>query len=199
MVEGITTDTRDSSATDFVSFNNQVYFKANDGINGYQIWTYDGINPPTVFFDINTEWLIEFNNQLYFSQAYDDELWKYDGINPPTNVFTGSENWSASSVDPIVFNDELYYRGDMGYGSDTYGELWSFDGVNPPSMAADIDTGPGVSGPSVEEFTIFDDKLFFAATDGYTNNGTELWVYDGVNASMVADIRPGGWLSLIHI
>ena len=192
MVEGITTDTRDSSATDFVSFNNQVYFKADDGINGDQIWTYDGINPPTVFFDINPDWLIEFNNELYFSHAWEDELWKYDGINPPTNVFTGSENWSASSIDPIVFNDEIYFRGGLSdYGSAAYNELWSFDGVNPPSMVADINTAT-TSGSYVEEFTIFDDKLFFAATNGFIENGNELWVYDGVNASMVADIKLGG-------
>ncbi|MFK8005657.1 MAG: T9SS type A sorting domain-containing protein [Saprospiraceae bacterium] len=57
------------------------------------------------------------------------------------------------------------------------------------AIVENINSGSLSSNPS--NFTEFDGKLYFSATDG--SNGKELWVYDGVNTtSMVADIRSGG-------
>ena len=77
-------------------FNNELYFSANDGTNGYELWKYDGTNAPSMVADINSGsgnsdpgYLTVFNNELYFS-AYDIsngyELWKYDGTNAPSII-----------------------------------------------------------------------------------------------------------------
>jgi ELWxxDGT repeat protein len=55
-------------------------------------------------------------------------------------------------------------------------------------MVADINSGSGSSNP--DYLTVYDGKLYFQAYDG--TNGSELWVYDGSTASMVADINSSG-------
>ena len=76
-------------------FNNALYFKADDGTNGDELWKYDGVNAPSMVADINPngdsflEGLTVFNNELYFN-AYDGthvyELWKYS----PQTIITYS-------------------------------------------------------------------------------------------------------------
>ena len=88
-------------------FNNELYFKANDGTNGYELWKYDGVNAPSMVADINSgsggsslSGLTVFNNELYFG-ANDGtngfELWKYDGVNAPSMVADINPGSSSSS------------------------------------------------------------------------------------------------------
>ena len=69
-----------------IVFNDQLFFKANDGINGFELWRYDGINTPSMIADINPgntdvdPYLAELNNELYFRAddgIHGQELWKY--------------------------------------------------------------------------------------------------------------------------
>ena len=73
--------------------------------------------------------------------------------------------------------------------------MWKYDALSIPSMVADISAG---SDNSPNDFIVFNNELYFEATDG--NNGNELWKYDGVNApSMVADIYPGSAVPILTI
>ena len=68
-------------------FNNKLYFSANDGSYGMELWSYDGLNDPKII-DINIgssdsypSFLTVFNNKLYFNAndgSYGMELWSYD-------------------------------------------------------------------------------------------------------------------------
>ncbi|MEC8541773.1 MAG: hypothetical protein VXY53_08045, partial [Candidatus Thermoplasmatota archaeon] len=128
---------------DLTVFNNELYFTADDGINGYELWEYDGVNAPSMVADINPgsnpggsasgsnpAYLTVFNDELYF-QANDGthgtELWKYDGVNAPSMVADITPGSSSSLPgDLTVFNNELYFRaydGTSGY------ELWRYDGT----------------------------------------------------------------------
>ena len=80
-----------ASAGGLTAVGNTIYFQANNGINGTELWKSDGTATGTVMVkDINSPWggssapshLTAVGNTLYF-EAYDgtngSELWKSDG------------------------------------------------------------------------------------------------------------------------
>ncbi len=200
MVANINPGSSNSTPKYLTVFNNKLYFNANDGTNGKELWVYDGTNPPAMVADINLSGdadpksistqrsMTVFNNKLYFSA--DDgtngrELWVYDGTNPPVmvaDIFPGVDGSSPS--DMAVFNNKLYFDANNGTDGE---ELWAYDGTNAPVMVANINTGSNSSTPS--NLTVYNNKLYFGANNASYN--TELWVYDGTNPpSMVYDIAP---------
>lgn len=197
LVEDINPGFNSSSTDNFVVFNGKLYFQADTGSSGTELWEYDGINPSSMIADINPGYgygdpkaLTVYKNKLYFradNGTNGGELHVYDGVNPPTmvaDIYPGFfYGLPGSPVQLIVYKDTLYFAGDDGV---TGSELWKYDGVNPPSLAYDINSG---GGSGVASFTIYNDTLYFRADDGI--NGTELWKYDGNTASLVADIYAG--------
>ena len=182
----------------------KLFFSATNGSNGYELWSYDGTNPPEMVHDIIPgsfssgagyySSLIEFGGKLYFSASDGStglELWSYDGTNPPmivADINPGSSGSGAGLYGSLIeFGGKLYFSASDG---STGLELWSYDGANSPMMVADINTGGDSSAGFWGGLIEFGGKLYFSATDG--SNGPELWSYDGVNAPvMVADINPG--------
>ena len=177
-------------------FNEKYYFTANDGLNGYELWVYDGTNPASIVQDIypgsNSGFPYSFavaNGKLYF-RADDGingyELWVYDGTNPAsmvTDIYAGVSGSYPSGL--TAFNNKLYFQ---AYDGINGSELWVYDGTNPASMVTDIYPGVNSGGPWY--LVVFQDKLYFRASDPV--NGSELWVYDGVNpASLAQDIYSG--------
>ena len=192
---------------DAVVFNGALYFEATDGTNGKELWTFDGVNPPSMVADIHPSdtsrprAMTIFDGALYF--AADDgtnwkELWKYDGT---TATMVADINPIGSALNPnsetlrelIVYGGALYFAADDG--SSTGEELWKYDGVNAPTMIADINAS-GDSNPS--GFTVLDGNLYFEAYD--PAKSWELWKYDGVNApTMVTDINPSGGSDIVDL
>lgn len=183
--------------------NNIVYFRANEGTNGHELWRSDGTSAGTYMVkDINpgsagsnASQLIEYNGGYYFF-AFDAtsgfELWKTDGTNAGTLMVKDINPGTASSIvsQMVVFNGKLYFFArTAGNGV----ELWSSDGTNSGTMMVkDIYPGTNDSWPLTGYFlTRNNTHLFFYADDGV--NGTELWKSDGTNGGtvMVKDIRPG--------
>ena len=73
--------------------------------------------------------------------------------------------------------------------------MWYYNGAPSPILDTDIgiqaDIIGGSSGSYPKEFFVYNDKLYFSATNGI--NGEELWLYDGVNfPAMIADVNTGG-------
>jgi ELWxxDGT repeat protein len=174
-------------------FNGGLYFMANNGINGFELWKHDGVN--TVMFDINPgdeasssypKNFTAFVDSLYFPAVRSDvgyELWKTDGA---TVTLAADINGGAADAFPdflTVFNGALYFRATEAA---TGAELWKYDGVT-ASLAADVNP-TGDSYP--KNLTVFGSLLCFAADDGV--HGWELWKYDGASAEMVADLNPVG-------
>lgn len=175
------------------TFDDSLYFMADDGVNGYELWKHNAagtilltnINPGGA---TSSSWPKSFTalgDELLFA-AYNDthgyELWKTDGTN---TVMVADVNQAGSSNPEFltVFNGSLYFRaadGITGY------ELWKYDGTG-VTRAADINPS-GDSSP--KGLMVFQDKLYFAADDGV--HGWELWSYDGASASLVADINSAG-------
>ncbi len=107
--------------------NGTLYFRANDGTNGYELWKSDGTSAGTVLvrdillgaYGSNPRSLTNVNGTLYF-QATDGssgyELWKSDGTSAGT-VLVHDIQSGANSASPGYLtnvNGTLYFRPMMG-------------------------------------------------------------------------------------
>ena len=174
-------------------FAGSLYFSANDGTNGWELWRHDGTN--TTMLDLNPggtesssypKYFTPLNEHLYF-QAYTlesgFELWKTDGTNAlmVADYVAGGGSSYPEFLTPL--NGTLYFRGTDPLAG--FELLKLSDGQI--SVAADINP---VADSYPENLTTFGNALLFSATDGV--HGWELWKFDGTNATMLADINPVG-------
>jgi ELWxxDGT repeat protein len=180
-------------------FNAQLYFQANGNNNaGAELWKYDtGNNSAAMVADIfpgptgsNPTSLRPYQNMLYFGADGNDgtgtELWRFNGsaIGRVNDLYSGPG--SSNPMYMTEFNGDLYFSANGNNGAGV--ELWKFNGsTSATTMAADINQGPGNSNPSY--LAVYNGALYFAATT--TNGGTELWKFDGTNATLASDIAPG--------
>jgi ELWxxDGT repeat protein len=163
--------------------NGIVYFTANNGTNGIELWKTDGTTAGTALVkdvtagSTSTSFgsLLDFDGTLFFATLTD--LWKSDGTDAGTVV--------VHDIDPaaLIVMDHTLYIGS--------GELWKSDGTTAGTvLVKDIRPGSANSNPSA--FARVGSTLFFAATAS-SNIGEELWKSDGTAAGtvFVKDIRPG--------
>ena len=218
-----------SYANNFTEFNDRMYFTANDGVNGNELWVSDGTSEDTsLLIDINpgsdnsyyssypdgsyASNFIEFNDRLYFTAndgVNGNELWVSDGTSEGTNLLIdinpGSDNSYFGSYPDgsytnnfIEFNDRLYFTANDGVNGN---ELWVSDGTSEgTNLLIDINPGSDNSyygsypdGSYIYNLVEFDGKLYFTANDGV--NGNELWVSDGTSEGtyLLLDINPGSY------
>lgn len=191
------TDFYNISPNYFTLFDNKLFFQGSAASEGNQLMYIDEsgtvqmINSGLTNF--SPQYLFVFNNKLYFcaeNASYDKELYVYDGINSPSLIANINPTGSSSPQDFCNFNNVLYFK---AYTQAEGEELWKYDGLNPPSLV--IDLMPGAYGSNPYDLTVYNNKLYFSATD-ITNSksdqyGRELYVYDGVNAPVVFDLFLG--------
>ncbi|WP_310557364.1 ELWxxDGT repeat protein [Flavobacterium sp.] len=217
MVKDINLGTNTSFSYDpsFTKINSTLFFAANDGVNGFELWKSDGTNASTVMVkDIYPGYqfasvpnnsdpfnLTNVNGTLFFTAnngINGSELWKSDGTEAGTvmvkdiNIYP---NFSDGNSDAAMFtavNGVLYFRCnniDNGY------ELWKSDGTATGTvMVKDIYTGNnsyGTPNSSVPySLTNVNGVLFFGAVDEI--NGIELWKSDGTSAgTIIVGGQPG--------
>jgi ELWxxDGT repeat protein len=182
-----------SYPTGLTPFNGQLYFMADDGSHGWELFRYNGTtatlidtNPGGADSSSYPKYFTPFNNKLYF-QAFTDaagfELWRTDGTN--TEIVSDLNPGAGSSYPQYmtVFNGELYFQGsDPIHGA----ELQRYNGTD-VTLAADINPS-GDSYP--KNLTVFGNSLVFAADDGV--HGWELWKFDGTTASLITDLNTSG-------
>jgi ELWxxDGT repeat protein len=188
-----------------INVNGTLFFVANDGTNGYELWKSDGTSSGTVLVrDINpgtgsafgwwwpNTWFTNVNGTLYFV-ANDGttglELWKSDGTSTGTRLVRNINPGGNSSYPRYLTNvsGTLFFSADDG----TKGhELWKSDGTPGGTvLVRDIWPASGHSYP--RHLANVNGTLFFAADDG--TNGWELWKSNGTSTGtvLVKDIRPG--------
>ena len=219
-------------AEEFTVVGDLLYFSANDGENGVELWASDGtvegtqlvkdINPgitdryyypfvPEV--DSSTpRQLTAVGDLLYFTAEDGEngrELWVSDGttegtklvkdINPGFNdsgyLITRAPVETRPVENPlplgsdingaIEFNDKLYFRADDGENGSA---LWVSDGTTEGTQLLSSDVF--FAGREATEFIEFDDRLFFSGFN--SEQGEELWVTDGTaeGTQLFKDINP---------
>ena len=203
----IATGSSSSSPQGFIEYNSKIYFRANDGTKGNEMWEYDpasdasSTNPKRIS-DIRSgsgdgvgylnSWSFEswavYKNKLYFlgnDGSYGDEVYSYDGssFTRVSDIYSGSN--SSSPKHFTVYNDKLYF---FGYNSDYGNELFVYDGSN-VSIVKDLASGSTGGVNAYSGMEVYKDKLYF---QGYASGtGYELYSYDGTNIALVKDIISG--------
>ncbi|MBC7815335.1 MAG: hypothetical protein IAG10_00380, partial [Planctomycetaceae bacterium] len=202
LVKDINTDDG-SEASQFTVVGDTLFFTANDGIHGRELWKSDGTVKGTVLvkdFSVGEEssqplGLSSVNGALLFfvgAATGTTELWKSDGTESGTVLVMtlSSEDFNDFLAFPeciAVSNGTLFFSGrDEEHGQ----ELWKSDGTaDGTKLVRDINLGEDWSAP----FNLIDvnGTLFFVADDG--EHGYELWKSDGSEAGteLVAELTVG--------
>jgi len=198
-------DPAGSAPENLTDVNGTLFFIANDGTNGYELWKSDGTEAGTVLVkDIDPgasgsfpSNLTDVDGTLFFIAADGTngyELWKSDGTEAGTVLVKDIDPGASGSFPTNLTNVDgtLLFSSDDG---PTGYELWKSDGTEAGTVLVK-DIYPGTVGPypyssSPNFLTDVNGTLFFIANDGPTGN--ELWKSDGTAAGtvLVKDIYPG--------
>lgn len=182
----------------FIEYNSQVFFVADDGVSGSELWKSDGTPEGTVrVADINPgpigsepSGLTVFGNDLYFTALDEDDefdLWKTDGTTAGTiRVFDADAAGVFEISQLTASGNRLFFT---AYQSASGYELWATDGTSSgTALVKDINPDQTIAeGPL--ELTDVNGKLFFTSyTNGYDNR--ELFESDGtaIGTVLVANL-----------
>ena len=182
-------------------FANKLYFFADDGTSGYELWRADDSGNASLVLDIYPgsasslpEGFIEYENKLYFTAKDDSngaKLWQIDSsgnVDLVSDLNSSFDNSSVYELTPL--RDKLYF---VSHNNNNRRQLWQLDNSGNVSLVTDINFSSDNSAP--RNLTQVGDTLYFVADDG--THGKELWQVDGSgNASLVEDLNPGSSSSL---
>ncbi|WP_428307352.1 ELWxxDGT repeat protein [Lacipirellula sp.] len=187
-----------SLTIDLVNVNGKLYFAANDGASGIELWTSDGTAAGTTLVaDANPGASSTFprlftnvGGVLYYAanDASGAELWRSNGTAVGTMRAADLNPGAPSSLldQFVVAAGTLYFT---AVTPTTGRELWKLaPGASTPVQvtnfaAATIET-------TVARLTVVGDKVFFVMRDDLA--GDELWVADSAGARRVIDLQPTG-------
>jgi ELWxxDGT repeat protein len=179
-----------------------LYFAADDGINGVELWKSDGTESGTVLVEnISSDgnsYPADFQalgSKLLFD-AQDStnglELWSTDGTAAGTQMVRDINTSGNSYPYQLVKSGNVVFfmaeNGDYGY------ELWKSDGTEGGTvLVADLLSGPQQGYISGRTLTAFNGGVVFRRLDFGGTTGSELWKSDGtaVGTVIVRDINPG--------
>ncbi len=208
-----------SAPSNLTNFNGTLYFQANDGTTGRELWRVNtsgiaelvedsiaggGINPDAPFTNSSYPSLLTVVGGTLYFKANDgvngDELWRVVGSNLAELVEDGipgggiNPGFATSNPTELTnVNGTLYFRAENVLNGR---ELWRVDPLlGIAELVEDsIDGGgikPGNGNASPNNLTNLNGTLYFSANDG--TSGYEVWRINGANvAELVEDSLPGG-------
>src|SRR5207248_1721130 len=113
-------------------------------------------------------------------------LWAFDGMD--AKLIAPGLNVDEHFADPsrfAILNGSLYFLAAQTFGGQL--ELWKFDGKN-------VEPAPGIAAGNLTplgDMKVYDGALYFGAKPDASSDNYELWKYDGTQATLAAEVRPG--------
>lgn len=207
-----------SLSPQFANLNGSLYFRADDGVSGYELWRINelglaemvednipggGINHILTGADV--QYLTNVNGTLYF-RADDgvsgQELWRISGsglaeiVNSTTHAQGIAPGPRGSYPNLLVnANGTLYFTANDQVNG---WELWRVNSDGLAEMVEDSIPGggiaPGAGGSYPERVVSVGNLVYFPASGG--TFGTELWRINSLGlAELVEDAIPGGGIN----
>ena len=176
---------------EFVNYQGTLFFAAEDGEHGRELWKSDGTEAGTVMVkDIypttnnftrssNPRDLTVYNDQLVFiaSDSTGRKIWRTDGTEEGTQILIDMEAENGL----LNANGTLFFSASDGESGT---ELWRTDGTPEGiQLVQDIFAGPNDSSPMLLNY--INETLFFTAVD--ENNGRELWALSPLRIQAALD------------
>ncbi|HBL29681.1 MAG TPA: hypothetical protein DD490_22835, partial [Acidobacteria bacterium] len=175
----------------------KILFIARDGLTATRLWTSDGRPASTApFHDLcsscelssTTSSLVQIGGKVFFPG--ENGLWSTDGTAAGTHRFSGSL-CAYSCAYQLTFQPVqgkiAFVAWDAAHGL----ELWTSDGTEGGTRRLTDVPGPlgppgsNHTGPYPGEIVAAGSRIFFPALDSH---GVELWVTDGRESRLLADI-----------
>ena len=186
--------------TDLTNVNGLLFFSANDGVHGYELWESNGTRLGTsLVADIDPGSdssypydLVNVGGTLFFDAndgVHGHQLWRSGGTAQTTSLVTdinpGAEYGLTEYTTLVNANGTLFFSANDG----THGaELWQSNGTAAGTfMVKDINPGPAGSYPY--HLTNINGTLFFEANNGVF--GQEPWILGPLPASAPGGSLPG--------
>ncbi|OQX73891.1 MAG: hypothetical protein B6D59_04255 [Campylobacteraceae bacterium 4484_4] len=185
-----------------------LFFPANNGATGIELYRYDIASNTVTFTDIRAgvagsrpTFITEVNGKLYFAanNGIDGrELWIYDGATNTASIRNLNTSGGAGSNPRFIteLGGKLYFSADDGTGEGR--ELYYYDiATNQHGYVRNhlLQTlRPGAAGSDPRDLKVQDGVLYFSANDG-SGVGRELYRYDPINdvdsgPVRIADVNP---------
>jgi len=162
------------SEASLAQFEGELYFVANDGRHGHELWRSDGTRKGTrLVRDIGPGWSsvwwarpVAAGEHLYFvaeREAEGAELWRTDGTRKGTRLVRDIRQGPKSSKpkDLTAVGDGLYFTAADG---DHGRELWRTDGTAQGTVLVK-DLTPGRQSSSLSDFVAVGDSLYVTERD----------------------------------
>ena len=192
----------DMLVSDWIEYNNKIYFSGNHNNSGYELWVTDGtsegtkevINANSNGASIPSSFML-FKDKIYFvgfNQETGYEVYYTDGTEEGTKMLKDISQGDIFkdglySGPLLIYNEHLYF---MAKGENNYFQLYKSDGSTEGTFELKT-INPEGNAAYFLEGVVLDNGLYFKANDG--DHGFELWKTDGTEegTKMVKDIWEG--------
>jgi len=203
VLKDIGTGTAGSAPAHLTPVTGGLFFKANDGVNGGELWVKDqagvrltlNANPSTT--DNSIAGVGSLNGTAIYGSVgpnNDYHLWRSDGTAPGTRLMVnapplGPLNFIPGGESFNTAGNLIYF---IGYTNQQGAELWRSDGTSAGTFML-RDMNPGPDDTDLREMQAIGNVLYFVAQT--EEHGRELWRTDGTSAGtkLIKDID-AGWV-----